>query len=408
MGPDVPGRLAVPLQEFRRKEDARAFPGQIDFGLKGGFKLPSGLNAGQRIELLLDRIALPYYDLKDFDALPTPFRCVATDIRVAEPLVLSSGSFARALRSTMAIPAVFTPVILDERVLVDGGTLNNVPADVVKAMGAGVTIAVNVGASTDSPATPTSLFGVLGQTIDSMMTGATRQALKSADVVIVPDLKGLMGSDWRRTDDLVAQGYKAAEAMSATLLKSQVDEATYAEWVRARQARRRSAASTVSRVVVEGLPAAQTGYLSRMLQARHGGKPLERHQLEDSVLRIAGTDRYEVISYTLRPGPDAPELVFRITPKSYGPPFLLPAVDAQNVDSYAFAINLRLRLAVYDTPLPNSEVRFDVGVGTNQMAAVGALQGLRSHRVLRRPTGILHAPEPQRLRGASTSSRSIE
>ena len=49
---------------FRRKEDARAFPGQLDFGLKGGFKLPSGLNAGQQIELLLDSIALPYYGVQ--------------------------------------------------------------------------------------------------------------------------------------------------------------------------------------------------------------------------------------------------------------------------------------------------------------------------------------------------------
>ena len=102
---------------FRRKEDARAFPAQIDFGLKGGLKLPSGLNAGQQIELLLDHIALPYYEIRDFDALPTPFRCVATDIRKSEPLVMGSGSFARALRATMAIPAVFTPVALDDGVL---------------------------------------------------------------------------------------------------------------------------------------------------------------------------------------------------------------------------------------------------------------------------------------------------
>ncbi len=224
---------------FRRKEDARAFPGQIDFGLKGGFKLPSGLNAGQQIEMLLDRIALPYHDLRSFDELPTPFRCVATDIRKGEPLVMSSGSFARALRATMAIPAVFTPVVLDQQLLVDGGALNNVPADVVKAMGANVAIAVNVSSSTDEAPAPTTLFAVLGQTLDSMMTTGTRQALKSADLVIVPDLKGLTGSDWRRTNDLVAQGFKAAEAVSADLLRYQIDEATYAEWSRARQARRR-------------------------------------------------------------------------------------------------------------------------------------------------------------------------
>ena len=171
---------------FRRKEDARSFPGLVDFGLKDGLKLPSGLNSGQRIELLLDRIALPYYGMHDFDELPTPFRCVAADIRTGDPLVLHSGSFARALRATMAIPAVFTPVVIDGHLLVDGGVMNNVPADVVKAMGADLAIAVNVSSSTEPASAPTTLFGVLGQTVDSVLTTGTRQALKSADVIVVP------------------------------------------------------------------------------------------------------------------------------------------------------------------------------------------------------------------------------
>jgi NTE family protein len=355
---------------FRRKEDARAFPGQLDFGLKGGFKLPSGLNAGQQIELMLDRIALPYYELRDFDALPTPFRCVATDIRKGEPLVMGSGSFSRALRATMAIPAVFTPVAFDERLLVDGGALNNVPADVVKAMGANVAIAVNVSSSTDEAPAANTLFAVLGQTLDSMMTAGTRLALKSADIVVVPDLKGLTGSDWRRADDLAAQGYKAAEARAGELLKYQVDEAAYAEFTRARQARRRTATPAVNRVIVEGLPPVETRRLTAELQARHAGRALAREEIEDSILRISGTDRYEIVAYSFRPAADGVELLVQATPKGYGPPFLLPAIDVQNIDSNSFALNLRLRLAMYDTPIPNSEVRFDVGIGTDQTVAL--------------------------------------
>ena len=66
---------------FRRKQDKRAFPSQLEFGLKHGFTLPAGLNPGQQMALLLDRIAMPYYDIASFDELPTPFRCVATDLR---------------------------------------------------------------------------------------------------------------------------------------------------------------------------------------------------------------------------------------------------------------------------------------------------------------------------------------
>jgi NTE family protein len=372
---------------FRRKEDAREFPGQIDFGLKGGFKLPSGLNAGQQIELLLDHIALPYYDVQDFDALPTPFRCVAADLRRSEPLVLGSGSFARALRATMAIPAVFTPVVLDERLLVDGGTLNNVPADVVKAMGATVAIAVNVGSSTDQPPPPSTLFSVLGQTLDSMMTTATRQALKSADVIVVPDLKGLAGSDWRRTDDLVSRGYSGAEAMSAELLKYQMDEPSYTAWMNARQTRRRTTSPPVRRIVVEGVSDVETRNLSAVLQQRHSGRPLVREEIEESILRISGTDRYEIISYGFRASPDGTDLVVRITPKSYGPPFLLPAIDLQNIDSTSFALSLRGRLAMYDTPLPNSEMRFDVGIGTNQTLAVELYKRLGTRGFFFAPRG---------------------
>jgi NTE family protein len=357
-------------KSFRRKEDARAFPGQIDFGLKGGFTLPSGLTSGQQVQLMLDRIALPYGALDSFDDLPTPFRCVATDIRKAEAIVLDSGSFSRALRATMALPAVFTPVADGERLLVDGGTLNNVPADVVKQMGADVAIAVNVSSSTDPTPPSTTLFGVFSETIDAMMAIGTRQALKSADFIIVPDLKGLSGTAWRRSDELIARGYQAAEAAASQLLKYQVDEAVYTDWMRARSARRRSSLPMLNRIVVEGLPTAEAHSVEADLQARLAGRPLLEEQVEDSILRLSGSDRYEVITYSLRSSPEGSDLVVRVTPKSYGPPFLLPALEAQNIDSNSFALSLRVRLVVFDTPLPDSELRLDGGVGTEQGVGV--------------------------------------
>jgi NTE family protein len=95
-----------------------------------------------------------------------------------------------------------------------------------------------------------------------------------------------------------------------------------------------------------------------------------REEVEDSILTISGTDRYEIITYGLRPAADGAELVVRITPKSYGPPFLLPAIDAQNIDSNSFALSLRMRLVLYDTPLRNTELRLDGGIGTDQTVAL--------------------------------------
>ncbi len=349
---------------FRRKEDARAYPGQIDFGLKNGLTLPAGLNAGQQVQLMLRRIAYPYYDLTSFDDLPTPFRSVSADLRTSDQVVMDSGSLASAMRATMAIPGVFTPVERDGRLLVDGGTLNNIPADVARNMGADVVIAVNVGTSSEPAEAPSNMFAILGATLSTMMNAGIKTALKQADIVVAPDMKGLDGMAWRSSDELIRRGYAAAEAAKDQLLRYAVDEATYAAWTQARNARRRTAAPTVAWVRVDGVPVDAQARIADPMGTLVIGRPFDRPQVEQIVLDTMGTDRYELIDYRLEPGPEGVGLVMIITPKSYGPPFLYPAVDLQNIDSNSFSMNLRARLAMFDTLVAGSELRLDAGVGT--------------------------------------------
>ena len=89
---------------FRRKEDARQFPNGITIGLKHGPALPPGLNSGHQVSLLIDRETLPYSDVRSFDDLPIPFRCVSTELISGKPYVFQSGSLSEAMRSTMSIP----------------------------------------------------------------------------------------------------------------------------------------------------------------------------------------------------------------------------------------------------------------------------------------------------------------
>jgi NTE family protein len=383
-------------KDFRRKQDARAFPAQLEFGLKGGFRLPTGLNAGQQIAMLLDGIALHYYDVKDFDQLPTPLRVVATDLRGANQVVMGSGDLARAMRATMAIPGVFTPVIDGDQIFVDGGTLNNVPADVTRAMGADVVIAVNVGASTDAPPPPANMFAILGQTIDTMMQAGVRASLKEADLVVTPPLKGLTGMDWRRSDELADRGYQAAEAMAAELLPYQVDEATYAAWKSARDAKRRTGRPIVAGVRVTGVAPTQERQILERFEQGHIGRPLDPDRLRSDILFVTGSDRYEVIRYRLEETPQGVNLVLNVTPKDHGPPFLLPALDLENLDSNTFSASLRFRLALYDTPIRQTEVRMDVALGSAQAAA------LEVYRRLGR-TGLFVAPRASWRRGTSNA-----
>ena len=75
-------RGEVPFQDlsFRRKQDAEDFPNALEFGIKQGVRFPAGFNSGHQVGLILDRMALPYSQVNDFDDLPIPFACVATDL----------------------------------------------------------------------------------------------------------------------------------------------------------------------------------------------------------------------------------------------------------------------------------------------------------------------------------------
>jgi NTE family protein len=354
------------VKTFRRKEDARAFPSQLEFGLKGGFKVPAGLNAAQQVELLLDRIAAPYFAIDTFDDLPIPFRCVATDLIRSEAVVLDRGSLARAMRATMAIPGVFTPVPLGDRLFVDGGTLNNIPADVVRGMGADVVIAVNVGAKVEATPALQSMFAILGQTVDTMMTVGIRKALEDADLIVEPDLKGLTGMDWRRAGELADRGYDAAEAMKAELLPYALDEAAYADHLADIERRRRAGVPVPDYLRVDGVDDARLRRSVTARLVRHLGQPVDLAELSEDLLLVTGTDRFEYLTYRFDGTGGQAGLVVSAVPKAYGPPFLNLAFDLSNTDSTNFAATTRARLTTMDTFGSGSEVRVDLALGSDQ------------------------------------------
>ena len=158
---------ATPFEDlsFRRKEDARAVQSTLAIGFKKGASLPSGLNAGHQISLLIDRETLPYWDVKSFDDLPIPFRCVATDLVTGKAHVFSTGPIGLAMRSSMSLPAIFAPVRDGDNLYVDGELVDNLPTDLAREMGPDVVIAIHLQVSPTTADDIQSLFSVLGRSI---------------------------------------------------------------------------------------------------------------------------------------------------------------------------------------------------------------------------------------------------
>src|SRR5438270_2280782 len=140
----IRGQLAFDDLTFRRKEDEASYPNQLEFGLKKGIRFAEGFNSGYHVGLILDEVALPYSEMQTFDDLPIPFACVATDLVSKKRKVFRSGPLAQALRSTMSLPGIFTPVRGEDAVYVDGGLLDNLPVDVAKSLGADLVIAIHL------------------------------------------------------------------------------------------------------------------------------------------------------------------------------------------------------------------------------------------------------------------------
>jgi NTE family protein len=350
-------------KNIRRKDDARDYPSRIELGVKGGIALPIALNNGQQVDFFLARIAGPYGMLSSFDELPTPFRAIAVDLVAAQEVVLESGSLASALRATMSLPAVFPPVERDGKVLVDGGAMNNVPADVVRGMGADVVIAINVGYMGDTRTVSRSLLGLMNQTVDVMMQATTRTSIKSADVVINPPLNGFASLDWRRSVELEEEGYKAAEAMKDRLVRYAVDEGQWAAYLEGRRQRRKTEWPAPQFVSVVGAVPSDSGRIEADLAPLVGQKTLDVETLETTLETFGGLDRYETVGWQLDENEGRTGLRIEARPKSHAPPFLMLGISLQNTTTDDFEFQLAARFLTFDALGPGSELRVDGALG---------------------------------------------
>jgi len=359
------GFSSFAYKNIRRKNDARDYPSHLEFGLKKGLVLPTSLNSGAQVDQLIAGITAAYYAEPTFETLPTPFKMVAVDLRTAQPVILERGSLSRSMRATMSLPGVFPPVEMDGRVLVDGGAMNNVPADVVRAMGAQTVIAVNVGDLSDDADINYSILGLAGATIDAMIRANTRKALSSADVVLSVPLAEFGSLDWRKSDALIEAGYQAAESMRASLLPYAVSDAEWKLWQDRRAAARRTIVAQPAFVTLEGVGASDTRRMNELL-AKHIGQPLDVATLETDLEELSGLDRYETILWSLRADATGQVgLIVSAIEKPYAPPFFMLGLNLENTTSDEFRVNVSGRYLRFDVLGSGSELRLDASVGND-------------------------------------------
>jgi NTE family protein len=338
-------------QSYRRKQDDQIYLFGLSLGIKNGrITLPVGLIAGDKLSFLLRSMTIRAALEHDFDKLPIPFRTIATVVQTGDIYVFSKGNVADAIRASMSVPGVFAPVEYEGKVLTDGGTVQNLPVQTVRAMGADIVIAVDVGESGEIPEQPTTFAQVLSQNSDIASRRNVFESRKLADLVIQPDLKGFGFLDFSKPVAPVPRGEKAAREASEKLARWAVPEEQYETW------RKKQRGTSLPPVKITAVEVDAGSIDPRRLAGRvrsQAGQPLDLAILQKDLERIHELDLFESVDFQLVPEGDGAKL--KIVAKE----------SARATDT------LRLGLSLRTDFQGNSDFDFLAGLNLREMNRVG-------------------------------------
>jgi NTE family protein len=283
--------LQTPYSElsFRRRQDRHELPAALTVGLRHHLFLRNGLLTDRGVnEFLTTYLPNDNNQELDYNQLPIPFRCVATDLNTLASVTYASGPLPQAVRASISIPGVFSPVQdRNGHYLVDGGILDNLPTGVLKRdLHAGVIIAIHLEDAAISKTDTNSALGVLNRAFDAGIQRNVIEAERLADVVVSVPVGNFSGSDYARAAPLIDAGYKAAEQNRAALLRYALDADGWKAYLDARESRRSPRPGILRQVRVEGgKPGAVHEVLADM-------KPIEGRPIEPASTIQRRNQRY--------------------------------------------------------------------------------------------------------------------
>ena len=308
---------------YERKSESRTQVITVPFSLgtdkeelqSRSFKnsLPTGIVSGDNLINFFNSLSVGYSDPVDFNDLPTPFLCIATNVINGEADVLNKGIFSKSLRASMAIPVLFDPVKIDDTLYADGGLVNNFPAEQCRAMGADYVIGVSMSPGLESdPQNLTSLFSQVKQLKEIITDKEFENYHKMCDIFISPDLKGvgMLSFDAESVARVTASGYEAA-AMQESKFKD-LKARLYADSVQVKDdtASVRKAVNIlkervmISRIEMDGVEKDIEKWMRRRCTVKIGDYVC-KDDIDESVSIYYGTGNYDSITYTLHEDTEA-------------------------------------------------------------------------------------------------------
>jgi NTE family protein len=371
---------------FRRKQDDRNFLVRLPLGVKHGrILLPKGFIQGQKLQETLRQLTVPFGTNTDFDALPTPFRAVATDLVTGNAVLMEKGDLAFAMRASISAPGVFAPAEMQGQLLVDGGLAENLPIDVARAMHADILIVSDVSFPLQPRSALDSALTISNQMLAILVrkdADRQRATLGPADILIEPAIGTASSTDFSASASTISAGENAARSQLARLAAVSVGDAAYGEYL-ARRAAREPGLPEIKFVRVDEESKRYEKTITADMQPLVG-KPLDPQAVGAVIADLYGLGNFETVDYSLVDrGTGADEesgIEVRARRKSWGPNYVRFGLSLEDDFQGNSRYNAAARFIVTELNTLGAELLTDVQIGSDQKLASEFYQPLNATR----------------------------
>jgi NTE family protein len=364
-------------RSFRRKQDDFLYVFKAKPGFnEGKVELPLAYVHGQKFDLQLNRLTEQVVAIHDFDQLPIPYRAVAADLETGQEVVLKSGNLSRSLRASMAVPGAFDPVVIDGKLLVDGGIANNIPVSVARAMGADVVIVSELGSDLLTREQITSALSVAGQMVNFLFGLNSEQALKTLgpqDVRISVKLGDIGAGSFDRITEAIPLGEQAAREAEA-LRRYSLSQEDYKRHLADRR-KPKGDAVRIDFVRIDNQSKVSDEVISGHISQRPG-EILDVAKVEKDIQELYGLEIFESVRYELVEENGKTGLVVQATEKYWGPGYLQAGMITSSNFEGDVAFRFGMAYTLTEINALNGEWRLAAQVGDEPGIATEIYQPL--------------------------------
>jgi NTE family protein len=291
----IQDNLPRDAKTFYEKEDSERYAITLPFN---NFKVsvPPAYSGGQNIYNELVRLLYHVRDAKDFSELPIPFLCVATNAETGEEVLLNKGYLPEAVMASGALPSLFEPTTVDDRILIDGGVVNNYPIDEVRNMGADIIIGVDVQHGLSDREELLSATEILLQINNFRTVKDMGKKSERTDIYIKPEMGNYSVIDFNEREDIIDNGEIAAREKFAELKKLSIDQNSSEMAINSLGLNDKL---IVNRLVIAGNNDNYSrGYVKGKLRFDLG-EELEFEKFQQGISNLSATGNFKTIRYRL-------------------------------------------------------------------------------------------------------------